>query len=254
MKKIIILLALLLVAVSQGAFAQSMIYGRVVDAKNGSGIPGASVIVKGTTTATTTNSSGNFAMINVPNDAILQVSFIGFKTFEIAVENQTRFDVTLESDVQVLGDVIITASVPTKNVVTMFGIERDLKSLPYVVYQISGDEFRRFGGHSFASTLASNIPSLSVVKISHGAGAIELLKGRLDMIICLYVIDGIPFNIRREIDSGSGRKVIEYDDSLISNIITENIESITYLPSANSAMLYGSAGAAGAIVIELKKR
>ena len=72
MRKILILFVLLLFAAMQGAFAQSTIFGSVVDAKDRSGIPGASVIVKGTTVGTTTNSSGNFAMMNVPDDAILE--------------------------------------------------------------------------------------------------------------------------------------------------------------------------------------
>ena len=247
MKKKTIIFAVLLVTVSLNTFAQRMIIGKVVDANEESGMPGVNIIVKGTPLGTTTDIDGNFAL-RVPNDATIVISFTGYKTIEMPIENETDFDITLEPDVQILGDVVVTADKnQNEKVTTAFGIERDPQSLPYVVYQMSGDEFRRFGGYSFASTLASNIPVLSVAKMNQGAGAIELLSSRLNVIICLYVIDGIPFNIRREIDLGSGRKVIEYDDSLISMINPENIESVTVLPSANAAMLYGSAGAAGAI-------
>ena len=88
MKKVIILLALLLFAVSQGTFAQRTIVGKVISEEDELPMPGVSVVVKGTSTGTITDRGGNF-VLKVSNDATLVVSFTGFKTVEIPVENRT---------------------------------------------------------------------------------------------------------------------------------------------------------------------
>ena len=113
MKKIATLLALLLVAISQGAFAQRTITGKVINAEDGLGMPGVPVLVKGTTTGTATDFDGNFSL-NVPNDAIIVVSFMGFKTVELPVGTQTLFDITLQPDAIAFGDVVVTGLHPKK--------------------------------------------------------------------------------------------------------------------------------------------
>ena len=247
MEKIIILLALLLVSVSQGAFAQITIFGSVVDAKDGSGIPGVYVTVKDANIGGTTNSSGNFGLMNVPNDAILQVSYIGYKTVEIAVENQTRFEITLESDVQVLGDVVVTADKnQSEKVTTAFGIERDRRTLTYAVTQISGDELRRGSGINIGEGLIGKIAGLTVTKgVGAGNNTMVWLRGANSSNpinnLPLWVIDGVPIP-----------KSLEEDPSSWFNI--EDVESVTVLHGANAAILYGSEGAAGAIIITTKKR
>ena len=237
MKKYIILLALLLFAAIQDTFAQNTIFGNVVDAKTGSGIPGASVIIKGTNIAGVTNSSGNFGIMNVPNDAILQVSYIGYKTVELPIDNQTRFNVMLEPDVQILNEVVVTAERNQRETVTTaMGVERDPRSLPYAVRRVTGDDLRRMGGGSFTTSLAAAAPTLSIVKLGQGAGAPEVLSGR-GGIIRLYIIDGIPVG----------------NDSP-NWLNPEEIEEVIFLKSANAAILYGSQAANGAIIITLKKR
>ena len=237
MRKTIILFALLLVAALQGVFAQITIFGSVVDAKDGSGIPGAYVTVKGTNIIGTTNSSGNFAMINVPDDAILQVSFTGYKTVEIPVENQTRFNITLELDIQALGEVVVTAhrNNQPERVGTAMGIDRDEKTLPYAVYQVSEDEIRKSGAKSIAEGLVGKIPGLQTYMGIDGILRISLLRGMGDKPP-LFVLDGVP---------------LREDPTDWLNF--EDVESVTVLPSANATMLYGSEGNNGAIIITTKK-
>ena len=241
MRKIIIPFALLLFAVSHGAFAQITIFGNVVDAKDGSGITGASVVVKETTIGGITNSSGNFGLMNVPNDAILRVSFIGYKTVEIPVENQTRFNIALEQDVLALEEVVVTADRNQRETVTTaMGIERDPITLTTAIYRVSGDELRKGGNNTIAEGLVGKVPSLNtyidprdgMVKIRY-LRAISSFEGAKPP---LYVVDGVLF---------------KEDPTPWLNI--EDIESVTVLPSANAAILYGSEGAYGAIVITLKK-
>jgi len=241
MRNYVILLALLLFAAMQGAYAQITIFGSVVDAKDGSGIPGVSVVVKGTIIGGTTNSSGNFGIMNVPGDATLQVSYIGYKTVELPVENQTRFNIKLEPDVQVLDEVIVTAParVAPPQTVEFMGRIRDIKTFPYVVYQVSRDELSRSGAMSIAEALLGRVPSMAVYRDVFGTLRILYLRGVnsiLNFKPPLYVIDGVP---------------VAEDPSMWLNIA--DIESITVFPSANAAMLYGSWGVSGLIIITLKK-
>ena len=240
MRKTIILFAALLFVASQGAFAQITIFGSVVDAKDGSGIPGASVIVKGTTVGTTTNSSGNFALMNVPNDAILQVSYIAYKTVELPVENQTRFNFTLEPDVQVLDEVVVEAdrNERKRTIVTAMGIERDIKTLPYAVNHFFGNELRMGDVTNLGRALNGKIPNLTLLQSEQGAGAstIILIRGELP----LYVIDGIPLS--RDNDGNTD----------ISWFNLEDIESVVVIRGYGAGSIYGVVASA-IIVITTKK-
>ena len=243
MKKYIISVVLLLLAVSQSAFAQRMITGKAINGEDGLPMPGVSVVVKGNTTiGMITDKDGNFAL-RVPNDAIVVVSFLGFKTVQIPIAsyNYTQYNVTLYPDAVALGEVVVTArrNNQRERVITAMGIERDIKTLPYIAYQLSGDELRRGGGITIAEGLVGKIPSLKTyrdvdgfIKISHLRAVLSFQGAKPP----LFVIDGMPFT---------------EDPSPWLNIY--DIENIAVLPSANAAMLYGSAGSGGVIIITTKK-
>ncbi len=92
---------------AHGLFAQQSISGKVTDAADGQGVPGANVIVKGTTTGTITDMDGNFT-IDVPDaDAVLVFSYIGYLTQEITVGSQTTIDIALAEDIQALDEVVV---------------------------------------------------------------------------------------------------------------------------------------------------
>ena len=245
-KKVITLLALLLFAVSQGAFAQKMIFGKVVDANDDSGMPGVNIIVKGTPfLGTTTDIDGNFAL-RVPNDATIVISFTGYKTIEMPVENETDFDIALEQDVQVLGEVVVTErrNNQLERVTTAMGIERAKETLTTAVHQVSGDEIRSKGFTTVDDGLA-NIPSVHGLW-ADGHFVVTSLRSNGGFggdAPPLYVVDGIPL---RRLEGEGG-----YTD--ISWLDVELVESVTVLPSINAAVLYGSEGYYGAIVITLKK-
>ena len=239
MKKRVITFAILLFAAMQGAFAQITIFGGVVDAKDGSGIPGAYVTVKGTNITGVTNNSGNFALMNVPNDATLQVSYIGYKTVEIPIENQTRFNITLDQDAQVLGDVVVTAErtvdgfQPGK--VEIMGVVRDIKTIPFAVTQMSGDELRRSGARSIAEGLWGRVPGLRTYMGRDGFIRIAYIRGSASFTAPrppVYVVDGVPM--------GDPTDWLDM----------ELIESVTIL---RRSVLYGSAGYNGVVIVTLKK-
>ena len=107
MRKIASILVLTLLC-SMHVFAQGKtVTGKVTDEKDGSPLAGVSVTVKGTNTGTTTDVDGNYK-ISVSADATLVFSFVGMKTTEVAVGNQTTINLIMEADVKIIGEVVVT--------------------------------------------------------------------------------------------------------------------------------------------------
>lgn len=100
------LFLLMLAVTSTMAWAQGNVSGKVVDA-TGEPVIGASVVVKGTTTGVVTDIDGNFSIPNVPRNANLEISYIGFKTQSVSVSGKNAINVTLQEDRQMLDDVVV---------------------------------------------------------------------------------------------------------------------------------------------------
>ncbi|HPT12337.1 MAG TPA: SusC/RagA family TonB-linked outer membrane protein, partial [Bacteroidales bacterium] len=246
MRKITILLALLLFAVSQGAFAQKTITGKVISSEDGLGMVGVPVVVKGTTIGTATDIDGAFTL-NVPADATtIVVSFIGFKTVELPLGTQTSFEVTMTPDVLTLGDVVVTA----------LGIQRDKKTLTYASQQVSGAEMMKAKDINFMNSLSGKTAGLEIKKAASGAGGSTrtVLRGSKSLSGLsepLYVIDGVPMVNRKGSQAGMWGGVDEGDG--LSQLNPEDIESVSVLKGSNAAVLYGSQGANGVVMITTKK-
>src|SRR5690606_2569372 len=115
-----------------GAQAQvHTVSGRVTDANNAA-IPGTSVLKKGTTIGTSTDADGKYTLSVGAND-VLTFSFIGYKSQEITVGARTLIDVSLETEVNELSEVVVTA----------LGIQREEKSLGYAIGRVQGAEFTK---------------------------------------------------------------------------------------------------------------
>ena len=245
MRKITTLLVLLFFAVSQGAFAQRTITGKVVSSEDELGMPGVPVVVKGTTVGTATDIDGNFTL-NVPNGAIIVVSFMGYRTIELPVGNQTQFNVTLQPDAIALGAVVVTA----------LGIQREAKTLTYSAQQVSGAEMMKAQDMNFMNALSGRAAGLEIKQAASGAGGSTktVLRGAKSFSgdsQPLYVIDGVPMVNRVQGSSGLWQSVDQGDG--LSSLNPEDIESISVLKGANAAILYGSQGANGVIMITTKK-
>ena len=107
--------------------------GQVTSSEDGVGLPGVSVVVKGTQQGTITDSEGKYT-ISVPNtSAVLVFSFIGYTSQEIAVNGRTTVDVGLVQSAEQLNEVVVTA----------LGIEREQRSLGYAVAEVQGEELNR---------------------------------------------------------------------------------------------------------------
>ncbi len=228
-KPLHIKLALLTLSLNYEVLAQQrVITGQVITEEDGIGLPGASILVKGSTVGTTTNIDGNYS-VNVPDGSdVLVFSFIGMKTVEETIGNRSVIDVTLVTDAAQLTEVVVTA----------LGIERDKSSLGYATQQVSGDNIRVAREMNVNTALAGKIAGVQIVSGSgakFGAPAIRIrgLRG-ISAQDPLYVLDGIIVNDPTSINM-------------------DNIQDINVLKGANAAALYGSRARDGVVVLTSKR-
>ncbi|HSB92030.1 MAG TPA: SusC/RagA family TonB-linked outer membrane protein, partial [Flavitalea sp.] len=241
------LLALLLL-LSSAAMAQTrLISGTIKDAKSGNGLPGVTVKVKDKPQSTVTGSDGGFSF-NVPAGAVtLEISSIGYASKTIAVDaSATTTDISLETASADLSEVVVTA----------LGVKRERKALTYASQQIGGDELRRAANTNFVNALSGKAAGLDIKISNSGAGGSTkaVLRGNkslLGLSEALYVIDGIPLVNNKTAQPGSYGGTDGGDG--LSAINQADIESINILRGANAAILYGSQGANGVILITTKK-
>lgn len=211
---------------SNVAFAQGQqISGKVLD-ETGAGLPGASVLIKGTSTGTVTDMDGKFSLNAKPSD-VLVISFIGYEAQTLTVGSQTTFDLSLELDADQLDEVVVTGYSTDSRRETAGSVSTvSSKSLTVAP---SGNVEQMLQGRVAGVTVISNGQpgTTSQVRI-RGYGS---LGGNAP----LYVVDGVSVL--------GGVDYINPDD----------IESTTVLKDAAAASIYGARAANGVIVISTKK-
>ena len=247
MKKCLLKLIVLLCLSSASAMAQT-VTGRVTSGVDGSPLPGVSVLVKSTTTGTTTDTDGRYT-INVQDpNAVLVVSFIGFASQEVEVGNRTTIDVTLNEDVQQLNEVVVTA----------LGISRETKTLVYATEQVKPAQLTEVrDANNVLNSLQGKVTNALITQGSGGpgSGAKIVLRGNRSIQgnnNALIVVDGVPINNGTNGTITSDFGGLQGIDGA-SNINPDDIESMTVLRGASAAALYGSAAGNGVIVITTKK-
>lgn len=226
--------------------AAQAVKGKVVDAK-GEGIPGVNVMVKGTTTGTSTDIEGVFELNNVPANAQLVVSFIGYKSAEINVGGRNEIAITLEEDIAQLNEVVVTA----------LGIERSAKTLTYSTQTISGSKLADVRDANFVNTLSGKVAGVVITQGSGGPGSATRVVLRGNRSIggnnnALFVVDGVPIDNSVKDQTTSDFGGVNGSDGA-GNINPDDIESMSVLKGAAAAALYGSRAANGVIMITTKK-
>ena len=221
------------------------VIGNVKDAA-GTAMPGVNVIVKGTSTGTTTDASGSYTITMPSGSTILVISFIGYASQEIDVGTRTTIDVTMAEDVQQLSEVVVTA----------LGIERSTKALQYSVSEVDGENLTKARENNLGSQLAGRIAGVNVSKPATGPAGSTRIVIRGNKSIGgqnqpLYVIDGVPMDNTNYGSAGIWGGKDEGDG--LTSINPDDIESITVLKGANASALYGSRGGNGVINIVTKK-
>ncbi|WP_423126559.1 SusC/RagA family TonB-linked outer membrane protein [Gaoshiqia sp. Z1-71] len=221
--------------------------GKVTDSA-GVPIPGAAVVIKGTTNGTITDMDGNYSLRQVPDDAVLLFSFVGMKPQEIPIRDRSTIMVVMEEEMVGISEVVVTA----------LGIERESKTLSYHVQKIDAQEIVAVKDASFVNSLTGKVAGVTINSSSSGVGGssrvimrgVKSISGNNN---ALYVIDGIPMpNLSGgqpdDIFSGAGQT-----GDGVSNINPDDIESISVLSGPSAAALYGSSASNGVVLITTKK-
>ena len=217
----------------------------IVKDENGLPIIGATVKVRGAQMGVVTDIDGKFSL-KTSVGSVLTVSYIGYKTQDIKVQEGGNLNIKLEPESKQLNEVVVTA----------LGIKRSQKALSYNVQQVTSDELIRNKDANFINSLAGKVAGVNINTSSAGVGGASKVVMRGAKAIeqssnALYVIDGVPmFNLGQE--GGKGFESSGTTEA-IADINPEDIESMSVLTGAAAAALYGSRAANGAIVITTKK-
>ena len=223
------------------------IKGRIVD-EQGEALIGVNVSVNGGSTGTITDLNGDFA-INVAQNDLLKVSYIGYTTQMVKVTDKTTYNITMKSDAKALDEVVVTA----------LGIKREAKALTYNVQEIKSSVITRVKDANFVNSLSGKIAGVTINQSSSGTGGSSrvVMRGTKSLFgenNALYVLDGVPMQGLRTKQSDNFYESVEVaDGDGISNINPEDIESMSVLTGASAAALYGNRGANGVILITTKK-
>ncbi len=224
--RVVFLLALML-TLSLVAFGQDRkVAGTVSDAKGG-GIPGVSVVIKGTTTGTTTDVNGAFSINVKSGNAELVITSVGYVSQSIAVGNRSTISVTLDEDVSQLSEVVVTGYTSQRK-----------KDITGAVAVVSAKELTAVPAASVTQMLQGRAAGVTVGNDnSPGGGTMVRVRGfgSTNNNSPLYVIDGVP------------------TQGTLNQINPNDIESMQVLKDASAASIYGARAANGVVIITTKR-
>ncbi|WP_090334444.1 SusC/RagA family TonB-linked outer membrane protein [Dyadobacter koreensis] len=228
------------------------ITGTVTD-ETGSGLPGVSVLVKGTQRGTSSNGEGKYS-IEIPDQelatAVLTFSFVGYTSQDVPVGNKTDVSVQLAPEAKALNEVVVTA----------LGISKEKKALAYAVTEVKGSEFTQARENNVANALTGKIAGVNATGMSTGPGGSSRIIIRGNGSLSgnnqpLYVINGMPMDNSvpggGNASNGEGNNTDRGDG--IGGINPDDIESISVLKGGPAAALYGARASNGVILITTKK-
>tara|TARA_R110000765_G_scaffold89215_3_gene170362 strand:+ start:2658 stop:5837 length:3180 start_codon:yes stop_codon:yes gene_type:complete len=242
-----LLITMVAVLASFVAHSQSMLTGTVLD-ENQVPLPGATVVVKGTSNGVATDFDGNFSIELIGSNDILLVSYIGYIKKEVDVTGKSATIISLEPDSQQLDEVVVTA----------LGIEREKKSLGYASQELNNDEVVQAREPNLLNSMSGKVAGLQITNSPTGLGGSARVSIRGDASLNingnspLFIVDGTPISNEIVGSSGSGTQSVDYGNGA-SEINPQDIESINVLKGPAAAALYGSRAANGAIIITTKK-
>ena len=243
-KLTVLLLSLLLFDIGIALAQTSTIKGIVTSADDGEPIIGASVLVEGTGLGNTTSADGQFTISNVPNTAkVLRVSYVGMQTRRTQITFGKSMRIALVPDEAELDEVVVTA----------MGISRSEKTLGYSAMTVKADEIVMARTTNITNALSGKVSGVQIQSNSPDPGSANSVIIRGFSSINgnnqpLYVVDGVPLQNNTLTSQGHANSM-----SGISNVSSEDIESMTVLKGAAATALYGSRAANGVIVITTKQ-
>ncbi len=242
-----LLITLFAVLASFVAHSQTVFTGTVLD-ENQVPLPGATVVVKGTTNGVATDFDGNFKIEMNGDNQVLVISYIGYIKKEFDTTGKTSASISLELDSQQLDEVVVTA----------LGIERSKKSLGYASQELKNDEVVQAREPNLLNSMSGKVAGLQITNSPTGLGGSARVSIRGDASLNingnspLFIVDGTPISNEIVGSNGSGTQSVDYGNGA-SEINPQDIESINVLKGPAAAALYGSRAANGAIIITTKK-
>lgn len=227
------LFAFLMLVSSICMYAQHQrVTGKVTDRQRNEAIIGASVLVKGSSQGAITDLDGNFSLKDVPSDGVLQISYIGYKSVEVALKpSQTFYEIALDEDNQLLDEVVVVG----------FGTQRRA-NLTEAVATVDTKALESRPVTNLGQSLQGTVPGLNLSVGGYG--------GQLGQTM--------DVNIRGTgtISTGSTASTLVLIDGIegnMNNLNPDDIESISVLKDAAASSIYGSRAAFGVILITTKK-
>lgn len=221
------LLLMLLLMLYGAAYAQQTVGGRVTAQADGQGLPGVTVMVKGTATGTITDLDGNYS-VQVPEDgAMLVFSFTGFASQEVEVNNRTTIDIALAEDIDLLDEVVVVG----------YGTQ-EKKVVTGATVAVKSEDIQNTNSLRVEQALQGQTPGVQISATSGQPGETPKVlirgSGTLGSSGPLYVVDGVP--------TGD-----------ISYLSPSSIERVDVLKDAASAAIYGARAANGVVLITTKQ-
>lgn len=208
-------------------------------------LPGVSVQVKNSRAGTTSDANGAFILPNVPEDGVLQLSFVGMKRLEVAVQGRKVLNITMEQESEVIDEVVVTA----------LGIKRQKRSLGYSTSAVRGEELTQARDINLGNALTGKVSGVMVAGNATGVGGSSrvVIRGNASLTgnnQPLYIIDGIPFD-NKSLSSAGTWGDIDMGDGL-SNFNPDDIAEFQVLKGAAASALYGYRGGNGVVLITTK--
>ena len=242
--KFTMILTLFMALIVQLSFAQQKTVSGTVSDENGLPLIGATVVISGTSSGTTTDFDGNY-IINANEGDVLSFSYVGYKSKDATVGASNTINLALEPD-NTLDEVVVTA----------LGIKREEKALGYSVQSLKGEAMTEARESNISNALSGKIAGVQVTGTSGSVGASSRIVLRGNSSITgnnepLYVVDGVPIDNRSFGNAGSYGGVDLPNGA--ADINPDDIESVTVLKGPNAAALYGLRAGNGVIVITTKK-
>jgi iron complex outermembrane receptor protein len=229
---------------------QKKLTGTVNDA--GGPVIGATVSIKGTATGVMTDVDGKFTLNNVPDNATIVISSIGYVVKEVKYTGQASLDIVLETDVTSLDEVVVTA----------LGIKHDTRALGYAISSVRGEDLIKagvpinpltalYGKAAGVGIQATAAGPMGGIKVNvRGSQGLDSSSGTRP----LFVVDGVPIYDTESSMASRGYDPLNSFDygSAVNDINSEDIESMEILKGAKASVLYGSRGANGVVLITTK--
>ncbi|MGB3468101.1 MAG: SusC/RagA family TonB-linked outer membrane protein [Cyclobacteriaceae bacterium] len=222
--------------------------GVVTGQDEGAGLPGVTILEKGTSNGTVTDANGRYRLF-VGSDAILIFSSIGFESREIAIGNRSQIEVVLQTSDLQLGEVVVTA----------LGIEQSTRDLTYTVQRLDTKAVDQVKAPNFLDILAGKLAGVTISQGATGVGSTSRITIRGEASFTnnnpLFVVDGTPINNNTAVnftnDAAAGFQEVDFGNGGME-VNPDDIASVSVLKGPSAAALYGTRASNGVIIITTK--